>query len=106
MRDDLEEILEKAPKQASVSTQGNIRKVLVEALKTFPDAQNVGQAYHRALWHWYHARQENSKWGGLSRLEENDKEILGRLAALESEIQSLRAEILGAGTSITPPVKD
>ena len=97
MRDDLDEILAAAPKQASVSTSGNIRKVLIDALNTFPDASNVGQAYTRALWHWHHSRQENSKRGALAEIKSDTAAILQRITFLEDELAAIKQSIAEHG---------
>ena len=103
MRDDLEEVLSKSKKQTSIGTAGQMRRVLVEALEAFPDAERSADAYKRALLHWYHGRQENSKRGSLQRLEENDAAILERLASLENEVKSLRT-LLADSTPSTPVI--
>ena len=105
MRDDLEEVLSKSKKQTSIGTVGQMRRVLVEALEAFPDADRSADAYKRALMHWYHGRQENSKRGSLQRLEENDATILERLASLENEVKLLRA-LLADPASVAPVIDD
>jgi len=49
---------------------GALSEVLIEAHRTFPDAGDDMQALTRALFHWFHGRQENSKRGSLARIEE------------------------------------
>lgn len=69
--------------QVSISTTGKMAEVLADALDTFPDAETEAQALTRALFHWYHGRQENSKRGALAKLEE-------RVALIESELAEMK----------------
>lgn len=61
--------------QVSISTTGKMAEVLADALDIFPDAQTEAQALTRALFHWHHGRQENSKRGALARLETEMSEL-------------------------------
>ena len=83
MRTDISEILAKLHKQTSVSVVGPMLPALVEALEAFPDASTASEALKRALLHWYHGRQENSKRGALLKIEANTEQILERLAELD-----------------------
>lgn len=49
---------------------GSLSPVVAEAHRTFPDAEDDMQALYRALFHWYHGRQDNSKRSSLARIEE------------------------------------
>ena len=56
-------------RQVWISKSKNMIPVIEAAHETFPDAASDSQALTRALFHWYHSRQENSKRGALARLE-------------------------------------
>lgn len=66
--------------QVSISTKGEMANVLAEAYRAFPDASRDSQALTRALFHWYYARQENSKRGALTRIEQKLDKVLDILA--------------------------
>ena len=70
-------------RQIWISRSKNMLPVIVEARRAFPDADNDSQALTRALFHWHHGRQENSKRGALARLEE-------RLIAVEDELAEMK----------------
>lgn len=56
-------------RQLSISLSKNMLPVIAEAREAFPDVTTDSQALTRALFHWYHGRQENSKRGALDRIE-------------------------------------
>lgn len=95
MRGDLEEIIANAPKQASISTQGTMQKVLRAALEAFEDADTPGQAYRRALLNWLYSREKNSKRGALDAILADTDEIKERIERMESELAELKAMIGG-----------
>jgi hypothetical protein len=64
--------------------------VIEEARNTFPDAANDSQALTRALFHWYHNRQENSKRGALARLESEVAQLAKRLTNVEDELADMK----------------
>lgn len=57
-------------KQVWLGRSTKMEEVIAEARRTFPDAETDAQALTRALFHWFHGRQENSKRGALVRIEE------------------------------------
>lgn len=61
--------------------------VIEAARQAFPDAANDSQALTRALFHWHHGREENSKRGALARLE-------AEMAELKSAVER-QGRILG-----------
>jgi hypothetical protein len=65
-----------ASKQISISRSKIMSQVLAEAYRAFPDAETDGQALTRALCHWYHNREQNSKRQVLERIETMLQEIL------------------------------
>lgn len=90
MRDDINELLEKVPRQTSVSTTGKAREAITEALNAFPDAESAGDAIKRALLHWYHNREQNSKRGQLENMNNSLLLVLGRLARIEEELAEIK----------------
>lgn len=76
-------------KQTSISIVGKMAPVVEEALRTFPDSKKPGQALTRALFHWYHNRQENSKSAALKRIEnlvqDGDAELKALLLELKEQ---------------------
>lgn len=97
MRDDISEILSKAPRQASVSTTGKMREAIEAALEVFPDAETAGDAIRRAVIHWLQNRESNSKRGQLQAIRNDTLMILGRLARLEEEIAEIKEWLKGHG---------
>jgi hypothetical protein len=95
MRDDLEALIAKSPKQASVSTQGTMQKVLRSALEAFEDADTPGQAFRRALLNWHYSREENSKRKALDAILADTDEIKSRIERMEVELAELKAMIGG-----------
>jgi hypothetical protein len=55
--------------------------VIAEARLAFPDAETDAQALTRALFHWFHGREENGKRVALARIEEMLEIILERITA-------------------------
>ena len=70
-------------RQVWISRSKKMLPVIAEARESFPDAGGDSQALARALFHWYHDRQNNSKRGALARLEE-------RLIAVEDELAEMK----------------
>lgn len=66
-------------RQLWISRSKNMLPVIAEAREAFPDAESDAQALTRALFHWYHGRQENSKRGALDRIEIKLNEIIALL---------------------------
>lgn len=97
MRDDISEILEKAPRQTSVSTTGKMREAITEALDTFPSAESAGDAIKQALLHWYHNREQNSKRSQLESMNKNLLMVLGRLARIEEELAEIKIWLVEHG---------
>lgn len=90
MRDDINEILDKVPRQASVSTTGRMRDAIIEALEVFPDAESAGDAIRRAAIHWHQNREANSKRSQLEAIRGDTLQMLGRLARIEEEILEIK----------------
>jgi hypothetical protein len=57
-------------KQLSITKSKAMLPVIDEAKETFPDAATDAQALTRALFHWFHNRQQNSKRASLDRTEQ------------------------------------
>lgn len=93
IREDLQEILDKTAKQASVSTQGPMRAVLIECLTVFDDTYSASAAYTRALHDWSRNRKTDSKRGALREIKADTGEIRIDVGSLLSEVVELRAEV-------------
>lgn len=65
--------------QVWLSRSREMEQVIEEARRTFPDADTDGRALTRALFHWHHGRQENSKRGALADIQERLARIERRL---------------------------
>ena len=71
-----------ATHQVWISKSKQMQPIIEEARRTFPDAASDSQALTRALFHWYHGRQDNSKRGALGRIEEKQDKTLEYLEIL------------------------
>lgn len=78
-------------RQLSISRSKEMQKVIDEARHTFPDAATDSQALTRALFHWYHDRDANSKRGAMRRIEERMTIMEQQLAALTAAVARLEA---------------
>lgn len=63
-------------KQVWLTRTAQVEEVIAEAHRTFPDADSDAHAIVRALFHWLHNRQENSKRGAIELVAKDVKEIL------------------------------
>lgn len=68
--------MDMATRQVWISKSKKMLPVVEEALRTFPDAGNDSQALTRALFNWYYGRQEDSKRGALTRIEQKIDKLL------------------------------
>ena len=85
-------------RQVWISRSKNMMPVIEEARRTFPDADNDSQALTRALFNWYHNRQDDSKRGALRRMEADMAKLTERLTAVENElaeVKSMLRQLLG-----------
>lgn len=77
-------------RQVWISRSKKMLPVIEEALRTFPDAANDSQALTRALFNWFYDRQENSKRGALTRIEQKlDRLLTIRTKILEQALTEL-----------------
>ena len=76
-------------RQVWISKSKAMYPVIEEARLAFPDAANDSQALTRALFHWFHGRQENSKRGALARLEEHAVIVEDELAEMKLMLSTL-----------------
>jgi rRNA maturation endonuclease Nob1 len=81
-------------KQVWLTKTPKLDEVIVEAHKTFPDAGSDSQAIVRALFHWFHNRQQNSKRGAIDEVAKDVKE-LKELMELTPKINEVLAILRG-----------